>query len=134
MYQIHLVCHKLIMEMGVNSSNKAFRTIPHPSIYNVRSYVLHTGRCKGMTQVILCNFFILHHSLEYVDIFSNLFILKTSLMIKIIQRRVKHAKIILYVFLFPYAHATTIIYLLLKYICPFASNINSRQIQTEIYR
>ena len=65
LHQIHLVGHKLIREMGVNSSDKAFRTIPHPSIHNIRSYVLHTGCCKGMTQVILCNFFILHHSLEY---------------------------------------------------------------------
>ena len=57
LYQIHLVCHKLIRKMGVNSSDKAFRTIPHPSIYNIRSYVLHAGCRKGMTQVILCNFF-----------------------------------------------------------------------------
>ena len=53
LHQIHLVRHKLIREMGVNSSDKAFRTIPHPSIYNVRSYILHTGRRKSMAQVIL---------------------------------------------------------------------------------
>ena len=50
--------------MSINSSNQSFRAIPHPSIYNVRSYVLHTGRRKGMAQVILRYFFILHHSLE----------------------------------------------------------------------
>ena len=65
LHQIHLLFHELIREMGVNSSDKAFRTVPHPSIYNVRSYVLHAGCCKGMAQEILCNFLVLHHSLEY---------------------------------------------------------------------
>ena len=65
LHQTHLICHKFVRKMSVNSSNKALRTIPHPSIYNVRSYILHTGRCKGMTQEILRNFFILHHSLKY---------------------------------------------------------------------
>ena len=44
LHQVHLICHELIGEMGVNSPNKAFRTIPHPSIYNIRSYILHTSR------------------------------------------------------------------------------------------
>ena len=51
LYQIHLINHELIREMGVNSSDKPFRTVPHPSIHYIRSYVLHTGRCKGMAQV-----------------------------------------------------------------------------------
>ena len=54
LHQIHLVGHELIREMGINTPNKAFRTVPHPSIYNIRSYILHTGRCKGMAQKILC--------------------------------------------------------------------------------
>ena len=53
LHQIHLACHELIREMGINSTHKSFRTIPHPSIYNVRSYILHTGRRKSMAQVIL---------------------------------------------------------------------------------
>ena len=52
LHQIHLVGHELIREMGVNSSNKALRTIPHPSVYNVRSYVLHAGRRKGNLNLI----------------------------------------------------------------------------------
>ena len=35
LHQIHLVRHKLIREMGVNSSDKPFRTVPHPSIHNI---------------------------------------------------------------------------------------------------
>ena len=65
LYQIHLVRHELVREMSVNSANKAFRTVPHPSIYDIRANVLHTGRCKGMTQEILRNFLVLHHSLEH---------------------------------------------------------------------
>ena len=54
LHQIHLVRHELIREMGINTPNKAFRTVPHPSIYNIRSYILHTGHCKDMAQKILC--------------------------------------------------------------------------------
>ena len=65
LHQIHLIYHESIREMGINTPNKPFRTVPHPSIYNIRSYVLHTGRRKGMAQEILCYFLVLHHSLEY---------------------------------------------------------------------
>ena len=51
--------------MGINSADKTFRTIPHPSIYNIWSYILHAGRYKGMSQEILRNLFILHHSLKH---------------------------------------------------------------------
>ena len=37
----------------------------NPSIYNVRSYVLHASRCKGMAQEILRNFLVLHYSLKH---------------------------------------------------------------------
>ena len=55
LYQIHLHSHKFIGEMGIYSPYKAFRTIAHPSIYNVRSYVLHTSRRIRMAQIILRN-------------------------------------------------------------------------------
>ena len=44
-HQIHLRSHKFIGKMGIYSSDKAFGTIAHPSIHNVRSYVLHASRC-----------------------------------------------------------------------------------------
>ena len=88
-YQIHLVRHEVIGEVRVHSTNKTFGTIPHPSIYNVRSYVLHASGCKSMAQIILRHLFIFHYSLEHaiqgiqrtvtfnrfvdVDIFSSLF-------------------------------------------------------------
>ena len=63
-HQIHLRSHEFIGKMGVNSSNKAFGTIAHPSIYNVRSYVLHTGCRIRMPQIILCNGIIFQHFLK----------------------------------------------------------------------
>ena len=50
--------------MSINPSNKAFRTIPHPRIYDVRAKVLHASGCKSMSQEILRHLFILHHSFE----------------------------------------------------------------------
>lgn len=50
--------------MRIYSSYQSFRAVAHPNIHNVRANVLHASRCKDMAQVILCNFFILHYSLE----------------------------------------------------------------------
>ena len=66
LYQIHLRGHELVRKVRINSSNKTFGTIPHPSIYNIRSYILYTSRRKGMSQKILRNFFVLHNSLKHM--------------------------------------------------------------------
>ena len=51
--------------MGVNSADKAFGTVAHPRIHNVRAHVLRTSRCESMAQEILRNFFIFHHFLKH---------------------------------------------------------------------
>ena len=48
LYQIHLRGHEFIGKMGIYSSDKAFGTVTHPSVHNVRSYVLNTSRRISM--------------------------------------------------------------------------------------
>ena len=48
LYQVHLRGHEFIGKMGIYSSDKAFGTVTHPSVHNVRSYVLNTSRRISM--------------------------------------------------------------------------------------
>ena len=45
LHQIHLACHELVREVGVNSTHKAFWTIPHPSIYS-KAYLFRIFKAK----------------------------------------------------------------------------------------
>ena len=55
-HQIHLLFHELIREVCIYSSYQSFRTIPHPSIYDIRTNVLHASGCVSMPKEILSYF------------------------------------------------------------------------------
>ena len=50
LHQIHLIRHEFIRKMGVNTTNKAFRTIPHKAqLHSIGSLTLiYTRACLGI--------------------------------------------------------------------------------------
>lgn len=61
---LHLFKHKIVREVGINSADKPFGTIAHPNIYDVGPDILLTNGSKGMTEIVLRYFFVVHNSLE----------------------------------------------------------------------
>ena len=61
---LHLLEHKLIGEVSINSADKSFGRIAHPDIYDVGTDILLADGSEGMTEIILSDVIIVHDTLE----------------------------------------------------------------------